>query len=149
MLGDATIRCSHRSVPLQFCHVHNYYVYMLASASRVLYTGVTRDLARRIYEHRSRLVAGFTKRYNVNRLVYFETCTDINAAISREKQIKGLLREKKIGLIERENPSWADLWPNVGDTSFHSGRSLDSGLDENTAQDRRPATPVILKERSD
>jgi putative endonuclease len=96
--------------------MQTYYVYVLASRTRVLYTGVTRDLGRRYHEHRNHLVSGFTKRYNVDRLVYFEATGDVNAAIAREKQIKGLLRAKKIALIERDNPQWKDL----GDSLFMS-----------------------------
>ena len=85
------------------------YVYILASKSGVLYTGVTSRLARRTVEHRLKLVAGFTSRYNVNRMVYWERHQDIRGAIAREKQIKGWLRAKKIELIESRNPGWKDL----------------------------------------
>ncbi len=87
----------------------NYYVYILASASRTLYTGVTNNLERRVIEHRRKLIPGFTARYRINRLVYFEVFGDIRAAISREKQIKGWLRAKKIALIESSNRDWKDL----------------------------------------
>jgi putative endonuclease len=73
-----------------------YYVYILASKRGVLYTGVTNDLERRVYEHKNKLVDGFTKRYNITQLVYFESTKDVTAAITREKQIKGLLRSKKV-----------------------------------------------------
>lgn len=86
-----------------------YYVYILASKSLVLYTGVTNNLERRVGEHKEKRTAGFTSRYNVNRLVYFEDTHDINAAIAREKQIKGWLRQRKIALIESTNPTWRDL----------------------------------------
>lgn len=86
-----------------------YYVYIMASRSRTLYIGVTNDLMRRVYEHKDKLVSGFTTKYNISRLVYFEQTCDINAAISREKQIKGWLRAKKIVLIESVNPTWQDL----------------------------------------
>lgn len=86
-----------------------YSVYMLASRSRVLYIGVTNDLQRRLLEHRNGIVGGFTKRYNINRLVWFESGSDVVAAIEREKQLKGWRREKKIALIEKENPTWEDL----------------------------------------
>jgi putative endonuclease len=86
-----------------------YYVYIVASRSRNLYTGVTNDLERRVFEHKNKLVPGFTARYNVERLVYFETTEDVNTAISREKQIKGWLRSKKVALIEAVNPTWNDL----------------------------------------
>lgn len=86
-----------------------YYVYILASISRVLYIGITNDLTRRIAEHKQKLVRGFTSRYNINRLVYFERGGDVRAAIRREKQIKGWTRQKKIDLIEAANPEWKDL----------------------------------------
>jgi putative endonuclease len=81
----------------------------MASKSRVLYTGVTNNLERRVYEHENKLVEGFTRKYNVNRLVFFEETTDVYAALNREKQIKGWLRSKKIALIESVNPQWKDL----------------------------------------
>jgi putative endonuclease len=76
----------------------------------VLYAGVTNDLQRRVYEHKSKLVEGFTKKYNIDKLVFFEVYNDINEAIIREKQIKGGSREKKIKLIEDMNKSWNDLY---------------------------------------
>jgi putative endonuclease len=89
--------------------VKQYYVYILASRSRNLYAGVTNDLERRVYEHKQKLVPGFTAKYNIDRLVYFETTKDVDVAISREKQIKGWLRSRKIALIESVNPTWDDL----------------------------------------
>ena len=86
-----------------------YYVYILTSNSGTLYTGVTNNLQRRIYEHKNKLIEGFTKKYNVTRLVHFETFSDANDAIRREKQIKGWTRRKKIVLIESSNPKWQDL----------------------------------------
>ena len=87
-----------------------YYVYMITNwKNEVLYTGVTNDLARRINEHRDKKIPGFASRYNVNKLVFFESITDINAAIAREKEIKGWVRSKKNALIETLNPNWADL----------------------------------------
>ena len=86
-----------------------FYTYILASRSRVLYTGVTNDLARRVYEHKKKLVQGFTSKYNVNQLVYYEEYNHPEEAILREKQIKGWLRIKKIKLIEDMNPGWKDL----------------------------------------
>ena len=80
-----------------------YYVYIMASRSRTLYTGVTNDIERRVFEHKERLVPGFTTRYKINRLVYFETTEDIYSAISREKQIKGWTRHKKLALIVSSN----------------------------------------------
>ncbi|MBL8063527.1 MAG: GIY-YIG nuclease family protein [Anaerolineales bacterium] len=86
-----------------------YYVYIMASKSRVIYTGVTSNLERRVYEHKNKLVKGFTSKYNVNQLVHYEETNDVNVAIAREKQIKGWLRSKKITLIESANPQWKDL----------------------------------------
>ena len=86
-----------------------YYVYIMASASRTLYTGVTNDLERRVSEHQLKLVPGLTSQYNITRLVYFEVFGDIRAAMTREKQIKGWLRKKKIALIESVNRDWKDL----------------------------------------
>ena len=81
----------------------------MASNGGTLYTGMTNDLVRRVYEHKNKLIPGFTKRYSVNRLVYFETFKHPQDAIAREKQIKGWLRRKKLALIESSNPTWADL----------------------------------------
>ena len=75
----------------------------------MLYTGVTNDLDRRMYEHKNKLIPGFASKYNLKKLVYFEETIDVNAAITREKQIKGWLRKKKVALIELENPEWTDL----------------------------------------
>ncbi len=86
-----------------------YCVYILASRSRNLYTGVTSNLQRRMVEHREGLVPGFTTRYRVFRLVHFEVFGDIRCAIAREKEIKAWRREKKAWLIERQNPLWEDL----------------------------------------
>jgi putative endonuclease len=85
----------------------SYYVYIMSSPSRTLYTGVTNDLERRVNEHKSGAIAGFTKRYKIDSLVYFQETNDVSAAIAAEKQIKGLLRPKKIALIEEENPNVA------------------------------------------
>jgi putative endonuclease len=86
-----------------------YYVYIMTNKSRTLYTGVTNDLMRRVYEHKNKLVKGFTSRYNIKFLVYYESTSSIRSAIEREKQIKGLLRSKKIALIDSMNPEWKDL----------------------------------------
>ncbi len=92
--------------------IRTYCVYILASRSRVLYTGVTNDLARRVKEHKQGLIPGFAQKYRVMRLVYFEQFGDIRDAITREKQIKGWVRARKIELIEARNPTWADLAEN-------------------------------------
>ncbi len=86
-----------------------YFVYILASKSRRLYVGVTNHLERRVYEHKQKLADGFTKMYKIDRLVHSEETSDALAAMEREKQIKGLLRAKKIALIESNNPTWEDL----------------------------------------
>ena len=89
---------------------HQYYVYIMASLSRVTYTGLTNDLVKRVTHHRTGAVPGsFTARYNVRRLVYLESTTYIEAARSREREIKGWRREKKTRLIESVNPEWRDL----------------------------------------
>jgi len=87
-----------------------YFVYILSNwDDSVLYIGVTSNLERRLYEHRSGLVDGFTKKYNVHKLVYYEYTNDVYSAISREKQLKKWRREKKTALISKMNPEWADL----------------------------------------
>jgi putative endonuclease len=99
-----------------------FFVYIIASRSRRLYTGVTNDLTRRLYEHKSRMNPGFASRYRVDRLMYFEETNDPEAAITREKQIKSWRREKKIALIESQNPGWVDLSPglDIEDSSLRS-----------------------------
>ena len=88
-----------------------YFVYILASgADGTLYTGVSSDLVKRIYEHKNDVVDGFTNKYGIHRLVYYENAIDIKSAISREKQLKKWKREWKIALIEKENPRWEDLY---------------------------------------
>lgn len=89
--------------------LNQYYVYILTNRSRTLYAGVTNDLTRRVYEHKQKLLPGFTEKYNISRLVYFEETSDVRDAIAREKQIKGWTRAKKIALIESINPEWKDL----------------------------------------
>ena len=86
-----------------------YYVYIMASGRRTLYVGVTGNLVRRVTEHRYKLVEGFTKRYNVIHLVYFESFTDVRQAIAREKQIKAWSRGKRVALVCSQNPKWRDL----------------------------------------
>ena len=89
--------------------VAEYYVYIMTNKSKTLYIGVTSDLVRRVYEHKQKLVEGFTKRYNITNLAFYESTTDIESAIAREKQIKGWLRHRKVTLIEATNPTWEDL----------------------------------------
>ena len=86
-----------------------YHVYIMSNKRGTLYTGVTNNLEQRVYQHKSKLNSGFTKRYNLTCLVYFESCDDVTVAIAREKQIKGMLRSKKIELIKTLNPQWEDL----------------------------------------
>jgi putative endonuclease len=86
-----------------------YYVYIMAGRLRTIYAGVTNDLERRVFEHKRKLTPGFTSKYNLNRLVYFETFGGIRDAIQREKQIKGWLRAKKVALIVANNPTWKGL----------------------------------------
>ncbi|MCD6197047.1 MAG: GIY-YIG nuclease family protein [Deltaproteobacteria bacterium] len=86
-----------------------YYVYLLTNwNNKVMYLGVTNNLERRLYEHKNKLVKGFTEKYNVNKLVYFEETQDVTAAIAREKEIKKWRREKN-QLVNRMNPNWKDL----------------------------------------
>ncbi|MHB8069159.1 MAG: GIY-YIG nuclease family protein [Desulfobaccales bacterium] len=89
--------------------MRQYFVYIMTNKSGTLYVGVTNNLERRIFEHKNSLVAGFTKKYKINQLLYYEETNDVLAAITREKQIKGWRREKKIALIESANPEWKDL----------------------------------------
>jgi putative endonuclease len=87
----------------------DYFVYIITNKSKTLYTGITNNLTRIIYEHKNKLLEGFTKKYNINKLVYFEVFNNPDDAIRREKQIKGWLRKKKNELIESLNPEWKDL----------------------------------------
>lgn len=91
-----------------------YYVYIMTNKNNTtLYTGMTKDLKRRIYEHKNKLVMGFTRKYNIEKLVYYEIFDDPVNAISREKKIKGGSRKKKIDLIESINPEWRDLYDEI------------------------------------
>ena len=101
-------RVKHRVVPTSSLS-KSYFVYIVASRSRTLYTGVTNNLERRLVEHRQGAVPGFTKRYRIHRLMYYEVFGDIRAAIAREKQIKGWDRQKRLALIAGFNPTWKDL----------------------------------------
>ncbi len=89
--------------------MREYFVYIMANQSKTIYTGVTNNLLRRVQEHKSGVIKGFTAKYHITRLVYFESGHNINEAIYREKQIKGWLRAKKVALIESVNPDWDDL----------------------------------------
>ncbi|KAA0205499.1 GIY-YIG nuclease family protein [Candidatus Uhrbacteria bacterium] len=101
-----------------------YYVYILTNLlDTVLYIGMTNNLPRRINEHREKLVEGFSKKYNLTKLVFYESTDDVNAAIAREKELKGWIRRKKNALIESMNPEWKDLSAVCGieDPSLRSG----------------------------
>jgi putative endonuclease len=87
----------------------DFYVYIMTNKTKTLYTGITNNLSRRVYEHQNKLIEGFTKKYNIDKLVYFELFINSNDAIRREKQIKGWIRKKKIALIESMNSEWKDL----------------------------------------
>jgi putative endonuclease len=89
--------------------MRQFYVYIMTNASRTLYIGMTNNLERRVWEHKRKKIPGFTSRYNITRLVYVETYPDARSAIAREKQLKGIRRDRKIALIEDENPGWSDL----------------------------------------
>jgi putative endonuclease len=108
---DRGIAASLRSSQSQSQMADQYCVYILTNQRHtVLYTGVTSDLKRRVHQHREKLLPGFTHRYNVSKLVYYECTEDVSAAIAREKQIKAGSRRKKIELINRCNPKWQDLY---------------------------------------
>ena len=96
-------------------NVKKYFVYILSSKNKVLYVGFTDVLARRIYEHKLGMVDGFTKRYNVNILVYYESHPDLKSAVDREKQLKNWHRQWKINLIESVNKDWKDLYSEIAD----------------------------------
>ena len=89
--------------------MRQYYVYIMTNGSRTLYIGVTNDLTRRVYEHKRKLIDGFTKKYNITYLVFYETTGDVQGARAREKQLKGWRRDRKIALIEASNPKWEDI----------------------------------------
>jgi putative endonuclease len=89
--------------------MRTFYVYIMAGKYRTLYTGMTNDLERRVYEHKHKLTPGFTSKYNINRLVHIETYSNARDAIQRGKQIKGWLRARKVALIISDNPTWKDL----------------------------------------
>jgi putative endonuclease len=90
-----------------------YYVYILCSETKTLYTGVTNDLVKRIYQHKEGLEEGFTRKYRTNRLVYYEFTGDVMSAIAREKEIKKWRRAKKVRLIHSLNPKWQDLYAQI------------------------------------
>jgi putative endonuclease len=128
-LGGKLLRFARDDINLNkwylLIRMAEYYVYMMTNTTGMLYTGVTNNLERRVYEHKTKLIQGFTSKYNMDKLVYFESTNDVEVAIRREKQIKGWLRKKKVQLINSMNPEWQDLSREWYDL------------------------PVILKERSD
>ena len=89
--------------------MEKFYIYIIASRTGTLYVGMTNDIKKRIYQHKNHLVGGFTEKYNIDRLIYVETISDFDSVIKREKQIKKWRREKKVALIDSQNPSWDDL----------------------------------------
>ena len=93
---------------------HTYFVYIMANSSRTLYIGVTNNLEVRAWQHKTRAIPGFTSRYGLDRLIWFEETSDVNAAIAREKQMKNWHRTWKINLIKRTNPEWRDLAADCG-----------------------------------
>ena len=118
---------------------YNFYVYILTHwNNKVMYIGVTNNLERRLYEHKNKLVDGFTKKYNVNKLVYHEHATDIHAALAREKEIKRWRREKKNNLVMTMNPEWKDV-----SLEWEAEKISPVGRND------KPNLSVISKERSD
>ena len=92
----------------------NYYTYILSNKKNgTLYVGVTSDLVRRVYEHKNKIYTGFTEKYGLDKLVYYEVFDDVENAIKREKRLKAYLRQWKIDLIEKENPKWLDLYEQI------------------------------------
>ncbi|MFZ2188378.1 MAG: GIY-YIG nuclease family protein [Candidatus Moraniibacteriota bacterium] len=87
-----------------------YFVYLLTNNSKALYVGFTSNLKNRVWEHKNKIIKGFTERYNIDKIIYFEQSENVYSAIQREKQLKGWTRKKKIALFERENPDWRDLY---------------------------------------
>ena len=104
--------------------MRHYYVYIMTNRSRTLYTGVTNNLERRVYEHKHKIIPSFTSKYNIDQLVYYEETNSIHVDIAREKEIKSWLRRRKIELIESKNPQWRDLsadW-SLDDSIFYQDR---------------------------
>jgi putative endonuclease len=140
---------------LQLRNERRYYVYIMANRSLNLYTGVTNSIYQRALQHKSGEVEGFTKKYNINRLVYYEVFEQIGNAIAREKQIKAWTRAKRLALIKSMNPAWQDLaegWgqkaemqiPRVArDDKPLNVRKDDKSIRRNDASDRRPEAPTF------
>ena len=118
---------------MQLSDEKHYYVYIMASRSLNLYTGVTNSIYQRALQHKSGEIDGFTKKYNINRLVYYETFEHIGNAIAREKQVKAWTRAKRLGLIKGMNPTWQDLaegWDNKAELQSPRFARDDNSLDE-------------------
>jgi putative endonuclease len=133
----------------------SYCVYIMAGKSGVLYIGVTNDLERRVVEHKQKTVPGFTARYNLTKLVYFEFFGDIRQAITREKQLKGWLRKRKLALIESVNAEWKDLspqwcclWPRGRHPPQGCGRGIHGHTENDTETGRERCHPEALAEGS-
>ena len=124
----------------------HYYTYILSNASRMLYVGVTNDLMRRMSEHRQKLHSGYAVRYNLKQLVHYEMSNDINAAIAREKEIKGWARGRKEALIRSENPEWRDLCKEW----FSEGRKwvLGGGRDQDPSPSAQDDTSPVQGDKS-
>jgi putative endonuclease len=123
-----------------------YYVYIMTNYAHTLYTGVTNDLERRVYEHKMKLVPGFTSRYGLTSLVYYEVTGDVESAIIREKQIKGWLRSKKVALVESVNPEWKDLsadWLDCHSEGAHSLRSVSTPRPKNPSLQGKCTDPSL------
>jgi putative endonuclease len=129
-----------------------YFVYILSNKSRMLYVGVTSNLERRVFEHRMKLVPGFTEHYGLAQLVYYESTGDVTSAISREKEIKGWVRRKKVALIHSFNPEWKDLsleWtsPNPDTLRCAQGDRGERSGDRGSAQGDRGSKPYLKRSR--
>jgi len=119
-------RTNVRDLCIKFMNMrdNNYCIYILTNwSNKVLYIGVTNNLQRRLYEHKNKLIDGFTKKYNLNKLVYYECFSNINDAIRREKELKKWRREKKNNLVENMNPDWKDLGFEFEDLDFSPDKS--------------------------
>jgi putative endonuclease len=110
--------------------MRRYYVYIMASKSRVLYIGITNNLHRRVWEHKNNANPGFTSKYRIHRLVYFESFKYVGNAIAREKRLKSWLREKKVALIRSSNPTWEDL----SESRFDAKNMIRFKLDVNISE---------------
>ena len=127
----------------EYRRFYMYYVYILTNQTdKVMYIGVTNDLKRRLYEHKNELVDGFTKRYHVHKLVYYEMHKEVTDAIAREKKLKSLLRIKKNALVESMNPSWVDLSEKLFPNTFVQCVARDPSL-------RSPAVGVSASLKDD